>query len=54
MDDKSVNYSEERYNEISREVKDYLKKVGYDPTKIPIIPISGWNGDNLLERSPNL
>jgi len=31
-----------------------LKKVGYNPAKIPFIPISGWTGDNMLERSPNL
>jgi elongation factor 1-alpha len=54
MDEKTVNYSEERYNEITKELKDYLKKVGYDPAKIPMIPISGWNGDNMLEKSPNL
>lgn len=54
MDEKTVNYSEERYNEITKELKDYLKRVGYDPSKIPMIPISGWNGDNMLERSPNL
>ena len=49
-----MNYSEERYNEITKELKEYLKKVGYDPTKIPFIPISGWNGDNMIERSDNL
>eukprot|EP01015_Nassula_variabilis_P018423 TRINITY_DN2_c25_g1_i1.p1 TRINITY_DN2_c25_g1~~TRINITY_DN2_c25_g1_i1.p1 ORF type:complete len:454 (+),score=142.05 TRINITY_DN2_c25_g1_i1:80-1441(+) len=54
MDEKTVSYSEERYNEITKELKDYLKRVGYDPTKIPMIPISGWQGDNMLERSPNL
>jgi len=31
-----------------------LKKVGYNPAKIPFIPISGWHGDNMLEKSPNL
>jgi len=30
-----------------------LKKVGYKPDTIPFIPISGWNGDNMLERSAN-
>jgi elongation factor 1-alpha len=30
-----------------------LKKVGYKPDTVPFIPISGWNGDNMLERSPN-
>jgi len=53
MDEKSVNFSEERYNEIKKEVSDFLKKVGYKPDTIPFIPISGWNGDNMLERSAN-
>jgi elongation factor 1-alpha len=25
--------------------------VGYKPDAIPFIPISGWEGDNMLERS---
>ena len=54
MDEKTVNFSEDRYNEIKKELEDYLKKVGYNPAKIPFIPISGWNGDNMLEKSPNL
>lgn len=54
MDDKSVNYSEARYNEIKGEMANYLKKIGYNPEKIPVIPISGFNGDNMLERSPNM
>ena len=54
MDDKSCNWSQERYNEIKSEVSQYLKKVGYNPEKIPFIPISGWLGDNMVEPSPNL
>jgi len=54
MDDKSVNWSEKRYSEIKEEVSAYLKKVGYNPEKIPFIPISGWHGDNMIERSTNL
>jgi elongation factor 1-alpha len=54
MDDKSVNYSEDRYNEIKKEVSSFLKKIGYDPEKVPFVPISGWNGDNMLERSENM
>jgi elongation factor 1-alpha len=30
-----------------------LKKVGFNPDKIPFIPISGFNGDNMIERSTN-
>mgnify|MGYP001342234905 CR=1 FL=1 len=54
MDDPTVNWSEDRYNEIKREVSDYLKRVGYNPDKIPFVPISGWRGDNLIEKSANL
>ena len=53
MDEKTVNFSEDRYNEIKKEVSDFLKKVGYKPETIKFIPISGWNGDNMLERSTN-
>ena len=53
MDEKSVNYSEERYTEIKKEVSDFLKKVGYKPDNIPFIPISGWVGDNMMDRSTN-
>jgi len=54
MDDKTVNYSQKRFQEIESEVKIYIKKVGYDPEKVPFIPISGWNGDNMLEKGDNL
>jgi elongation factor 1-alpha len=51
MDDKTVSFAESRYNEIKDNVSLYLKKVGYDPSKINFVPISGWNGDNMIERS---
>jgi elongation factor 1-alpha len=54
MDDKSVNFAQSRYEEIVKEMKDFLKKVGYNPEKVPFVPISGWTGDNMLEKSPNL
>ena len=54
MDDVSVKYGEGRYKEIKNEVSGYLKKVGYKPMKIPFIPISGWAGDNMIEKSTNM
>jgi elongation factor 1-alpha len=54
MDNNMVNYSEKRFVEIGKEVSTYLKKIGYNPDKVPIIPISGWMGDNLIERSKNM
>nr|ANM86108.1 elongation factor 1-alpha [Stygiella incarcerata] len=54
MDDKSVNYGQARFEEIRKEVSAFLKKVGYNPAKVPFVPVSGWVGDNMLERSPNM
>ena len=54
MDDKSVKYGKARYEEIKEEFSKYLAKVGYKPKKIPFIPISGWQGDNMIERSTNM
>jgi len=54
MDDKSTNWSQTRYEEIKDEVSKYLKKTGYKVEDIPFIPISGWCGDNMLERSENM
>ncbi|KAL5992338.1 Elongation factor 1-alpha [Asimina triloba] len=54
MDAATPKYSKARYDEIVKEVSSYLKKVGYNPDKIPFVPISGFEGDNMIERSTNL
>merc|ERR1712100_441138 len=54
MDDPTVEYKQDRYDEIKAELTAYLKKVGYNPAKIEFIPISGWHGDNMIERSDNM
>jgi elongation factor 1-alpha len=54
MDEKTVNFAQERYEEIKKEVSEYLKKVGYTPAKVEFIPYSGWNGDNLIEKSDKM
>merc|ERR1712051_476499 len=54
MDDKSVNWSEDRYKEIKGEVDKMLTKIGYKTKKIPFIPMSGFLGDNLAEPSKNM
>ena len=54
----TCQYSEARYNEIKKEMGDYLVKVGYklDNPKNPIyfVPISGFQGDNMIERVSRL
>ncbi len=54
MDDISVNWSEERYNEIKNEVSRMLKMVGFKVEKIPFVPTSGWTGDNLVKPSEKM
>ena len=58
MDDKSCNYSQERYEEIKKEVAGMLLRVGWKKDKIanevPFIPMSGYEGDNLLSKSTNM
>jgi len=58
MDADLALYKEERYNEIRDEMKSMLVKVGWPKgfveKKVPVIPISGWCGDNLLTKSDNM
>ena len=45
---------QDRFEEIKKEVGAYIKKVGYNPDTVAFVPISGWNGDNMLETSPKM
>jgi elongation factor 1-alpha len=54
MDATEPKYSKARYEEIIKEISGYLKKIGYNPEKIPFVPISGFEGDNMIEKSKNM
>lgn len=54
MDSTEPRYSEKRYEEITKEVSAYIKKIGYNPKSVAFVPISGWHGDNMLEESTNM
>ncbi|KAK5839221.1 hypothetical protein PVK06_007995 [Gossypium arboreum] len=54
MDATTPKYSKARYDELVKEVSSSLKKVGSNPYKIPFVPISGFEGDNMIKRSTNL
>jgi len=56
MDASTPKYDQARYEEIKNEVQTYLKKVGYKTADngVPFIPISGFEGDNMIERSANM
>jgi len=54
MDSTEPAYSGARFDEIIKEVQNFIKKVGYNPAAVPFVPISGWHGDNMLEPSTNM
>jgi len=54
MDDPTVNWSQQRYDEVKDGMSRLLKMVGYDVSKILFIPVSGWTGDNLVKKSTNM
>jgi len=54
MDSTEPPYSKARFEEIQKEVSGFIKKVGYNPATVAFVPISGWNGDNMLEKSTNM
>ena len=49
-----INYSEKRYEEVKTELSSYLKKVGFKLSKVTVVPVSGWEGDNITEKSANM
>jgi len=54
MDSTEPPYSQARFEEISKEVSGFIKKVGYNPAAVAFVPISGWHGDNMLQTSTNM
>ena len=54
MDTTTPPWSKDRYYEIKKEVGDFIKKVGFNPATVPFVPISGFNGDNMIEASTNM
>jgi len=49
-----INFKQDRYDDITKEVLSYLKRTGFQEKNIQFIPYSGWTGDNLVEKSENL
>lgn len=48
MDTTEPPFSEARYTEVMTEVSNFIKKIGYNPVTVPFVPISGFNGDNMV------
>jgi len=49
-----VEWNKNRYEEVKAGIQKLLRMVGYNVNKIPFVPISGFLGDNLTEKSANM
>jgi elongation factor 1-alpha len=58
MDCDVAKYGQPRYDEVKNEMKEMLVRIGWKKDfvddSVPIIPISGWIGDNLITKSTNM
>jgi len=58
MDSDVAQFKEARYTEVADEMRNMLGKVGWKPefvtASVPVLPISGLLGDNLLKPSTNM
>ena len=48
----TVNYDEKRFNEVKNQVTKLLQMLGYK--NFPVIPISAWEGDNVVKKSDKM
>ncbi|MEM0014429.1 MAG: translation elongation factor EF-1 subunit alpha [Zestosphaera sp.] len=54
MDITEPPFSKDRYLKVVDTLKKFMRGLGYKVETIPFIPVSGWLGENLTERSPNM
>jgi len=52
MDDS--NYSEDAFKKAKEKGEKLIKSVGFKVDAVPVVPVSGWKGDNLVKKSENL
>jgi len=50
----TVDYSEDEYNKVKKDVSDVIVQAGYKPDEINFIPCSGLKGENLKDKSDKL
>ncbi|CAF4991604.1 unnamed protein product [Rotaria sp. Silwood1] len=47
----TIEWSQERFEEIVKKLSSFLKSSGYKESDVTYVPVSGWTGDNLI--TPN-
>ncbi|WMW25722.1 translation elongation factor EF-1 subunit alpha [Methanolobus sediminis] len=49
----AAEYSQERYEQVKKDVSQLLGMVGFKAAEIPFVPTSAFEGDNITKSSPN-
>lgn len=50
----AVDFKEDAFKAAKDKAEKLVKSVGYKLDDVPIIPVSGWKGDNLVKKSQNM
>ena len=50
----SCDWSESRFNEIKEEITKMIKSAGFLPKRVPVIPYSGFKGENLVDKTDKM
>jgi elongation factor 1-alpha len=48
------DFAEDSYNDIKEEVSQLIQGVGFDASEIDFVPVSSFNGDNVVEESDEM
>ncbi len=49
-----VNYDQNRFEQVKKDVQELLKKVGYKIEEIPFVPIAAYPGDNVVSKTDKM
>ncbi len=50
----SCDWSEKRFNEIKDEMTKMIQQAGFKPKRVPVIPYSGFKGENLVDLTDKM
>jgi len=53
MDEDTVGWSKERYDEIQEQVVPFLRSIGWNPKDVSWMPLSGYTGANIKDPIPD-
>jgi len=50
----AVKYDEAKFNALKEKISTLLKSVGYDPAKVPFVPLASLEGENVAKKSEKM